>query len=294
MTVYNRSLFIEESIKSVIKSSYKNWELIIVDDQSSDGSVAIAKQYEAINPRIKVFINKQNLGDYPNRNRAAIYAKGKYLKYLDSDDLIYTHGLEVMVNAMEKFPDAGFGFCAQKPEMTIPYPFIVSQNQAYKQEFLGNGFFKTGPSGTIIRRDAFEAVGGLSRTRYVGDYDSWLKLSQRYSVVVMHPGLIWWRMHDGQEYKKGQGFEKYLKATTAVQLKYLFDEHCPLNASERKLAFKCLRQRHGRRTLSYLIPSLKFSRAFAYLKYSAADLRHLFNGLSKSKIYYNLEEELRT
>ncbi|MBN2662839.1 MAG: glycosyltransferase family 2 protein, partial [Bacteroidales bacterium] len=89
MTAYNREKYIAEAIESVIASTYQNWELIIVDDGSKDKTVEIAKQYEAKDPRIKVYINEKNLGDYPNRNKAASYAKGKYLKFVDADDLIY-------------------------------------------------------------------------------------------------------------------------------------------------------------------------------------------------------------
>jgi glycosyltransferase involved in cell wall biosynthesis len=93
--------YIAEAIDSVINSNYQNWELIIVDDCSKDRTVEIARKYEKQDDRIKVYVNKTNLGDYPNRNRAASYAKGKYLKYVDADDLIYPHGLEVMVRALE-------------------------------------------------------------------------------------------------------------------------------------------------------------------------------------------------
>ena len=72
----------------MLASSYQDWELIIVDDVSTDTSAAIAKSYEKKDARIKVYVNEQtNLGDYPNRNKAASYAKGKYIKYLDADDI---------------------------------------------------------------------------------------------------------------------------------------------------------------------------------------------------------------
>ena len=102
-TVYNREKYIAACIDSVLASSYQDWELIIVDDVSTDASVAIAKSYEKKDPRIKVYVNEKNLGDYPNRNKAASYAKGKYLKYLDADDIIYPHGLEVMVIPWSSF-----------------------------------------------------------------------------------------------------------------------------------------------------------------------------------------------
>jgi len=78
-TVYNREKYLAACIESVLASSYQNWELIIVDDVSTDTSVAIAKSYEKKDARIKVYVNAQNLGDYPNRNKAASYAKGKML-----------------------------------------------------------------------------------------------------------------------------------------------------------------------------------------------------------------------
>ena len=95
-TVYNRDKYLAACINSVLASSYQDWELIIVDDVSTDTSLAISKSYEQKDARIKVYVNDKNLGDYPNRNKAASYAKGKYLKYLDADDLIYPRGLETV------------------------------------------------------------------------------------------------------------------------------------------------------------------------------------------------------
>ena len=86
MTSYNREKYIGLAIESVLNSTYQNWELIICDDCSSDGTVEIAKSFAKKDARIRVYINERNLGDYPNRNRAAQYAVGTYLKYVDADD----------------------------------------------------------------------------------------------------------------------------------------------------------------------------------------------------------------
>src|SRR5580704_2775124 len=109
MTAYNREKFIAEAIESVLASTFEDFELIIVDDCSIDSTIEIAKTYERNDARIKVYRNENNLGDYPNRNRAASYAKGKYLKYIDADDYIYPWGLQLLIEMMEKFPDAGWG-----------------------------------------------------------------------------------------------------------------------------------------------------------------------------------------
>lgn len=94
-TVYNREKYIADCIESVLSSKFQDWELIIVDDQSKDKSVAIAEEYAATDARIQIYVNEHNLGDYPNRNQAVTYANGKYIKFLDADDLIYPHGLGI-------------------------------------------------------------------------------------------------------------------------------------------------------------------------------------------------------
>src|SRR5260370_37746092 len=87
MTAYNREKYIAQAIESVLASTYTNFELIIVDDRSTDYSVEIARGYERKDKRVRVHVNEKNLGDYPNRNKAASYAVGKYIRYLDSDDV---------------------------------------------------------------------------------------------------------------------------------------------------------------------------------------------------------------
>ena len=70
MTAFNREDYITEAIESVLSSTYKNIELIIVDDKSTDTTVKIIRQYQIKDERIKLFINEINIGDYPNRNKA--------------------------------------------------------------------------------------------------------------------------------------------------------------------------------------------------------------------------------
>src|SRR6266404_3983608 len=104
-TAYNREKYIAQAIESVLASSFKDFELIIVDDCSKDHTVEIARRYTG-DSRVQIHVNERNLGQFQNRNHAASLARGKYLKYLDSDDFIYPHGVAVMVDAMERFPDA--------------------------------------------------------------------------------------------------------------------------------------------------------------------------------------------
>ena len=245
-TVYNREKYLVACMDSVLASTYQDWELIIVDDVSTDTSLAIAKSYEKKDARIKVYVNDKNLGDYPNRNKAASYAKGKYIKYLDADDLIYPHGLEVMVHAMEQFPEAGLGISQKVVEDEKPYPFLMQPKETFKREFLMRGVLGLGPTGTIIRRDVFEKLGGFTGTRYIGDTEMWYKIAFAYPVVKMEDDLIFWRQHDDQEITKGQESFFYLENAYKLKINTLNNKELPLTAQERQVALKKLNKRFSR------------------------------------------------
>lgn len=97
--VYNGAEFIKETIDSVLSQSFKDFEIIVVDNQSTDNTVAVVKSYS--DPRIKLFINETNIGMIPNWNKAMEYSSGKYIKILPADDFIYPGCLEKQVSIME-------------------------------------------------------------------------------------------------------------------------------------------------------------------------------------------------
>lgn len=101
MPSYNTANFIEESIKSVLDQTYTNWELIIVDDCSKDNTDKVVKKYLK-DKRIKYIKNEKNSGAAFSRNYALREAKGKWIAFLDSDDLWNPDKLEKQINFMEK------------------------------------------------------------------------------------------------------------------------------------------------------------------------------------------------
>lgn len=244
MTVYNRERYIAQAIESVLASSYEHLELIIVDDGSTDHGIEIANSY-ASDARVRIYKNPQNLGDYANRNRAAELARGKYLKYVDSDDMLYPHGLAVMVNSMEAFPKAGLGLC-RPPEGKRPFPWQLSPREAYREEFLGNGLFGNAPLSAIIRADAFRSVKGFTGKRYIGDNEMWMILAARHPLVKMVQGLTWWREHGNQELSHGNQTFHYPRLRFEIGLHALTCQECPLTDAERRLAIKRLKHRHAR------------------------------------------------
>lgn len=204
MTAYYRQQYISEAVQSVLESTYKNWELIIVDDASKDNTVAIAKSFAEKDNRIQLFINEKNLGDYPNRNKAASYAQGKYLKYLDSDDTIYPDALENMVNAMEQFSEAGWGLGSMFH--AIAEPKCLHHKEAFEFHYFNKPVFFASPGMAIIKRNTFEAVQGFGIKRMVSDFEMWHKLSA-YSPLVLIPGnTVRIRSHSHQEVSDQKDF----------------------------------------------------------------------------------------
>ena len=260
-TVYNREKYLEACIDSILASSYQDWELIIVDDQSTDTSVAIAKSYEKKDPRIKVYINDKNLGDYPNRNKAASYAKGKYIKYLDADDFIYPHGLEIMVQTMEQFPEAALGISQKVAEDIEPYPFVLEPRETYCREFISRGVLGAPPTQTILRAEIFREFGGFTGTRYIGDTELWYKIACLYPTLKMSPGLVCWREHDNQEFKKGMSSHSYLENNFKNVMNALNFHACPLDSNQIQLAKKKYNKRFARDIIRLLVVEGQFSKA---------------------------------
>lgn len=216
MTSYNREQYIGDAIKSVLNSTYDNFELLIIDDRSSDRTVEIARKFEQYDSRIKVFQNANNLGQFRNRNYAASLAKGKYLKYVDSDDLIYPTGLQVLVSMMEQFPEAQYGLCSLIQDDLRVYPFQLKPKEAFEYHYNYKSIFHKAPLSSILNRSFFLTIGGFEVEAVCGDYAFWLKIASKSPVVLMPDGIVWYREHTSGEMEKARqspiiGFE-YLKA----------------------------------------------------------------------------------
>ena len=86
MPAYNSEAFISEAIRSVIQQTYQNWELLVIDDASSDSTLKLIQKYSENDNRIKVFKNSANLGTHKARNRGIKAAEGDFIAFLDADD----------------------------------------------------------------------------------------------------------------------------------------------------------------------------------------------------------------
>lgn len=283
MTSYNRERYIGEAIESVLASSWKDFELIICDDASKDQTVAIAKTYAEKDSRIHIHVNETNLGDYRNRNKIASLARGTYIKYLDSDDQIYPWGLEAMVRCMEAFPEAGFGLMSNGLPMPAMYPILVQPLEAYRIFFFKNTLSSMGPSGSIIRRDAFMEVEGFSGKPYVGDSEMWMKMARKFALVRMPLDLIWWREHEGQQFLEGHKNNYYATHLFSLYREALSHPECPLPAAERTQALANMENSRIREIIGRYLLRRKWAQGFALLKSSGLNLFDFWKAFRKNQ-----------
>ncbi len=106
--VYNASRYLAQTIETVLAQTYQEWELLLSDDCSTDDSLKIAKSFQNKDKRIKVLEFNENTGPAGCRNRAIQAAQGKYIAFLDSDDLWVPEKLQMQVQFMEK---GGYDLC---------------------------------------------------------------------------------------------------------------------------------------------------------------------------------------
>ena len=209
VTVYNREPYLAEAIESALAQTWGDFELIIVDDRSTDGSVEIARRYERLDPRIRVVVNERNYGQFANRNHAASLANTPYLKFHDSDDVMYPHCLAVMVPALQAEPRAGFGLSNSRAWPGGPVPMLLTPKQAYQREFLGFGLFMCGPGGALFRTEVFRDLGGFEDYGTPSDTIFWMRACARYPVLLLPGDLFYYREHPGQAFQGPDVLREY-------------------------------------------------------------------------------------
>lgn len=274
MTSYNREKFIGEAIESVLNSTYKNFELIIVDDASDDKTVEIAKSLESKDKRIRVYVNKENISQFPNRNKAAEYAKGKYLKYLDSDDKIFDWGLEYCVALMEKYPEAGMGIF--KAQNNVNEPFLESE-AAINKHFFQHNFLNIGPSGIIVKKEAFEKIGRYNPNYGVpSDMYFNIKMVSNFPVVILKDQFFFYREHKGQEIKNKYSYllNTYPYIRDILQLPEL-----PLSYNKRVNLLTAAKRSFLKECVRNILNTGKIKPAYNAFIHSEMDLKDVVSGI---------------
>ncbi len=180
MPVYNRVNVIKNAIDSILNQNYSNWELIIVDDGSTDGTRELLETFK--DNRIKVFFNEINMGVSPSRNLGLEKAKGDYIAYLDSDDLWDSRFISAMLGAFIELPDADFIYSAQLLYDTYDSSPFALRFGAFNKSLLDNNNY-IGINCFMYKRTIFDEIGGFNTNlNRLVDYDMLLRIKNKFNI----------------------------------------------------------------------------------------------------------------
>lgn len=246
----NTQSFIKEAIESVLAQTYKDWELLLVDDGSSDGSTEIAQQYAALYPGKILYLehdDHQNRGASASRNLGIYHAKGKYIAFLDGDDVWLEYNLELMVNTLESHSKAGMVYGPTQwwyswtgrsgdikrdyiCELGISPNTIVEPPELFIPLFLTQKAITPCTCSLLIRREVIETIGGFDENfRYIyTDQVFYAKLFLRTTVFLMNEWGAKYRQHSNSSCaiveETGQSSIARLRFLNWLE-KYLFEQN---------------------------------------------------------------------
>ena len=174
--VLNNKKFLEQSINSVLNQSYKNYELIIIDGKSTDGTIEILKKN---NSKIDLWISEKDKGIYDAMNKGIKLSRGSIISILNSDDVFYRHALKIAKNYFNRYQNIDFLFGS-----VIKYKLLYGYRPW--KIFWSFGFYSTHSIGFFIRKKAQKKVGYYkTKYKYSADYDFFYRMIVKYKLKGM-------------------------------------------------------------------------------------------------------------
>jgi len=202
---YNHREFLPEAIESVLKQTWRDFHIVIVDDASTDGSAEVIREYAARHPeRITAVINETNRGIPRRLAQALTHCNSEFFAYLDGDDLWLPDALEALMTVLEARPEVGLAygdmkwFSREAGESVRKFRdlFAPAEGDIF-EALVARGCF-IGPMGVTFRRRCLEDVNvSLDETpfRYASDYYIWLSIAAKYPVAYVPQVLALHRQH---------------------------------------------------------------------------------------------------
>jgi len=189
--LYNKSSYIARALNSVLNQTYQNFEIIVVDDGSTDNGAKIVRDF--IDPRIRL-IEQENRGVSAARNRGVDEAISDFIAFLDADDEWMPHHLETIIRLMDKYPDVGMystayqirtkegktSWANYKYIPTPPWEGLLPDY--FRSAALGD--YPVGASGVVIPKKIFHEMGGFPQGYWYGeDADLFGRIALKYPVA---------------------------------------------------------------------------------------------------------------
>ncbi len=207
---YNHERYITEAISSVLTQSYHNFELIIINDGSTD---CTEQRILSIHDQRIKYVSQKNSGAHSALNRGIFLAQGEYISILNSDDVYLPKRLETCLNYLDKYTNYAvamttvegvdsYGTSVKKrvtPQVKAWLDWYASALPIFKEDkFYPSAFAKNimiTTSNLFVRRRVFQECGVFKGLRYAHDWDMLLRLSKRYQIHLIKDDLLKYRMH---------------------------------------------------------------------------------------------------
>ncbi|MFT6069520.1 MAG: glycosyltransferase involved in cell wall biosynthesis [Bacteriovoracaceae bacterium] len=198
MPVYNAEKYLGSAIESILNQSYKNLEIIIVDDASTDNSLSIIESFK--DPRIKIFKNKSNLKIVKSLNLGISKASGKFVARMDADDISHEDRVKKQVRFLqdnEEIDILGTNIWiidenSQSQGKLLEYPTSPEVNKLLLAKYC----VLAHPT-VMFRKKIIEENAELYSADFpcAEDYELWLRLSKKYKISNLKEFLLWYRVH---------------------------------------------------------------------------------------------------
>ncbi|WP_315790564.1 glycosyltransferase [Fischerella sp. JS2] len=192
---YNSEKTIRQTIESVLKQTFSDFELIIINDGSTDSTLEVISEFQ--DSRIKIF-SFENAGGNVSRNRGLERATGEFVSFLDADDLWTFDKLESQLNALKANPQAAVAYSwtdyiDEQGKFLLSGTHITANGNVYEQLLISN-FLENG-SNPLIRRKALLELGGFDEHLTAAqDWDMWLRLAQNFNFIAVPRVQILYRI----------------------------------------------------------------------------------------------------
>ncbi len=202
MPCYNAAAHLPTSTGSVLAQTRQDWELLIVDDGSSDDSWPQLQRLASQDARIRVF-RQANAGAAAARNRALVEARGEYTAFLDADDTWHREFLDAMVPALAAAPQAGLAYCGWQNLGLAGgrgEPFVPPDYETPDKTEALLGGCRWPIHGALVRTPLIREAGGFDvALSSCMDYDLWLRLGTRHPLVRVPRVLAYYHHHGGEQ-----------------------------------------------------------------------------------------------